>query len=206
MAVCRNLVGFTISGIPSWITPNFTSSNDHSASNFRYTVAKNTGAYRSATITVTPNRAAGGGYKSTFTVKQAASVRLPDPTPPPPPTVAFSTTPANLEFNAAGRPAFGIAKITVTCAPGVRWSVSPNGAAIAGIVYRQSTSVGPGNVVITDVNPNSSSRDQSGYIDIICNGTSRRTYVKQYKGAQSIGYGPSGGDQVMQRAGFNERF
>ena len=202
MAVCRSQVGFTLSGIPNWMTPNMTGSSDHSALNFRYTIAKNMGVARKASITITPNGAAVGGKSATFSVTQAASVRLPDPTPPPaPPAIAFSTSPANLEFNSQGRPAFGIAKITVTCGPNVRWTVSPNGAAINGIVYHQSTSVGPGTVSVTDVNPSYSTQDKAGYIDIIANGTSRRTYVKQYAAPASSGYGGTGGD-VIQRAGY----
>ena len=80
MPVCRIRVGFQLSGVPSWITPNLLSKSNDSASNFSYTVAANSGSARSATITITPNAAAAGGRSYSFTVTQAGS----GPTPPAP--------------------------------------------------------------------------------------------------------------------------
>ena len=209
MAACRTRVGFKITGFPSWITPNLTSNNGSSASNFRYTVAKNMGAYRSATITITHTSASVGGSHSVFTVKQAAATIKKETGggTPSAPVVQFSTSPANLEFNSSGRPVSGIAKIHVNAPAGVSWNTSPNGAAIEGIIYNPTSGVGSGTIAITSVNPSYSTLDKSAYIDIIltsgAKGMSRRTYVKQYKAPRNSGFGPQGDTVYTGGAGGN---
>ena len=197
-AVCRSRVGFQLSGVPSWITPNYMSNDDHSAGNFRYKVAANSGPARSATITITPTGAAVGGSSYSFTVTQAGESKTKSQpisvatSQPKTPTSFLDTSPDRLTFDSSGQGEGGrIQKVTVNCKPGDSWSVQDlTGPAIQyGIDMSPTRGTGPGTIVVGSISPNSSTNAVDAYFTIKLGNITRRHEIYQYASAGSNPFG-----------------
>ena len=188
-AVCRSKVGWSMSGVPSWITISSGNTNSDHSGTIRYKVSKNSGAARRATITVTPNGAAAGGKSYSFTVTQDGETREkeePVKVETTPVSTSFlSTSPSNLRFQANGQPLYGVAKVTVDCKAGDKWSVADlTGPAIAyGIDMSPTSGTGPGTIIIGSISPNTTSNDLEAIFTIrIGNNLSRRHTITQMAG------------------------
>lgn len=79
-AFVRKKMGWSVSGIPSWVTDVSNASNDDWSGSFRYKMTPNTGAARSATMTVTGN-GVGAGASATITISQAGEAASPPSRP-----------------------------------------------------------------------------------------------------------------------------
>ena len=193
--VCTSRVGFQLSGVPSWITPNMMSNDTHSAGNFKYTVAANSGPARSATITITPNGAAVGGRSYSFTVTQAAgsTVKVSPPRPQPPVTItpsspSLTTSPNIIGFSASGVRIDGSAYITIETTDS--WTATYSGD--VPINLSKSAGSGRGRVDVQCTGANPIARPLQGQVIIrTSGGITRSTSIYQQEGSGNS-YGTSG--------------
>ena len=79
-AIYRKQMGWSVSGIPSWVTGVSNASNSDWSGTFRYKMTPNTGPARSATMTVT-GTGKGAGASATITLSQAGESAATPPAP-----------------------------------------------------------------------------------------------------------------------------